>query len=212
MTRITKVLTGASLALAVAVAAQIGLYHHQAPSTSTVHASWIFKPTSVKALQARAKSIALVKVVKTEAGPDIVTSQPEEPAGVDRIPTQRITVEVLQSYKGRAAVGQQLTLFQTGGTVAPPPPSAKPAKGENIEAEVHQVILAGDPLYQPGEEYLVMLEDGPAGTLRPVSPEGRYRYDRSTGKLDPMVHNSVTSQVSSKSLTALAPELGGQAG
>lgn len=119
---------------------------------------------------------------------------------------------MLQSYKGPAAVGQQLTLFQTGGTVAPPPPSTKPAKGENLETEVHQVILDGDPLYSPGQQYLVMLEDGPAGTLRPVSPEGRYRYDPANGKLDPMVHNSVTGEVSSKSLTALAPVLRGEAG
>ncbi|MEP6816572.1 MAG: hypothetical protein ABI873_13580 [Marmoricola sp.] len=207
MTRITKVLTGASLALALAVGAQIGLYHHNAPSITTLHASWVFKPTSVTQLQARAKSIALVKVISTKAGPDIVTALPKEPGGVDRIPTRRVTVEVLTSYKG-ASAGQRLTLFQTGGTVQSPPPPAKGTKG--AESKVQHVILSGDPLYQVGEEYLVMLEAGPQGTLRTVSPEGRYRYDPRSGALAPMVTDAVTHQVASKTLRALALTLRGQ--
>ncbi|MEP6816467.1 MAG: hypothetical protein ABI873_13035 [Marmoricola sp.] len=210
MTRNTKVLAGASLALALGVAGQLGLYHHQAPSSTTVHASWIFKPTSIRQLQARANSIALVKVLSTQAGPDIVTRQPGEPSGEDRIPTRRVNVEVLKSYKG-SGVGQRLTLFQTGGTVKSPPPPAQGTKGQEVpDSKVQQVILSGDPLYRAGEQYLVMLEAGPQGTLRTVSPEGRYRYDARSGALTPMVKNTVTTRVSSTSLSAMAPVLRGQ--
>lgn len=210
MLRTTKVLTGASLALALGVAGQVGYYHHNAPSTSTLHASWAFKPTNLKQLQARAKSIALVKVVSTEAGPDIVVAQPEEPSGSDRIPTRRVTVEVLKSYKGTPATKQRLTLFQTGGTVATPPAPAKGDKGDKVpESKVQQVILSDDPLYNPGEQYLVMLEAGPQGTLRTVAPEGRYRYDSRSGRLTPMVQSTVTSQVTSRSLDVLESVLSG---
>lgn len=115
---------------------------------------------------------------------------------MDRIPTRRVTVQVPTSYKG-ARAGQRLTLFQTGGTVTAPPPPAKVTKGDVAQSNVQQVILEGDPLYSAGEEYLVMIEEGPQGTMRTVSPEGRYRYDTQIGTLSPMVKNTVTSQVSS---------------
>lgn len=212
MTRTTKFLAGASLALALGAVGQIGVYQQAAPSGATMHASWIFQPASVKQLQARAQTIALVRVVATRPGPDIVTKQSGEPSGEDRIPTQRVTVEVVKPFKGTASAGARLTLFQTGGTVNLPPAPAKGEKGEAApEVKVHQVILEGDPLYRAGEQYLVMLEAGPQGTMRTVSPEGRYRYDAASGDLSPMVENAVTRQVGGQSLKALAPLLQGEA-
>lgn len=212
MKRTIKLMAGTSLALALGVAGQIGLYHQDAPdvSTSKLHASWIFKPANVKQLQDRANSIALIKVVSVATGPDIVTPQAKEPGGVDRIPTRRVTVQVLESYKGSSKVGQRLTLFQTGGTVTPQRAKTKPAKGDIRETKVHAVILEGDPLYSVGEQDLVMLEAGPKGTMRTVSPEGRYRYDSKTGDLSPMVSTGVATEVSSKRLSTLAPALRGK--
>lgn len=204
MTRTTTVLVGAALALTVGAGAQIALYHHSAPSISTVRASWSFTPTSSQQVRARAQSIVLGKVVSVSAGPDIVTAQPGEPGGVDRIPTRRVTVTVVKPYKGTTTAGQQLTLFQTGGTASQP---AAPARGTKAgQSTVQQVVLEGDPAYRAGEQYLLMLEPGPQGTMRPVSPEGRYRAS-SDGALTAMVRNTVTSQVTAAKLTALEPTL-----
>lgn len=79
------------------------------------------------------------------------------------IPTRRVTVEVIQPFKGTASAGARLTLFQTGGTVNLPPAPAKGEKGEAApEVKVHQVILEGDPLYRA-------LDKRPGGAGRPRS-------------------------------------------
>ena len=203
MSRTIKALTGAALTLAVGVGVQVAVYHQSAPSPTYLHASWTFTPKTSQELDARAQSIVLARVVSVTAGPDIVTKQPQEPAGVDRIPTRRITVEVLKPYKGSATAGEQLTLFQTGGAVLPPAPS----KGTAAQTHVQQLVLDGDPVYRTGEQYLLMLEPGPQGTLRTVSPEGRYRYDSGSGALTAMVNTTVAKQVSASRLTALEPAL-----
>jgi hypothetical protein len=204
MRRNTIVLTGAALLLTVGAGAQIAAYHHDRPSTSVVRATWSFHPTSRQQVITRAQQIVLGKVTSITAGPPIVTAEPGEPGGVDRIPTQRITVTVVTGYKGTATAGQQLTLFQTGGSVTQ---QAAPAKGKAARSTVQQVVLEGDPAYRAGEQYLLMLEPGPAGSLRPVSPEGRYRVDAKTGSLSAMVSNPVTTAVTGQRLTALAATL-----
>ena len=204
MTWKMKVLIGAVAVLAAAVGVQVAIYSHR-PAAVTMTASWAFHPKTLKEARDKAQSVVLADVVAVVRGDDIVTQQPGEPDGVDRIPTQRITVNVVKVYKGRAAVGQQLTLFQTGGTVLPP----APANGEKATTHVQQLIVEGDPQYRAGERYLLMLEAGPQGTLRPVSPEGRYRYDKGSGSLTPMVHGAVSNEVKGKRLSALEPALRG---
>ena len=204
MTRTTKVLVGTALALTLGAGGQVALYHHSA-ATTTVHASWTFNPKSTQELKNQAQSIVLVRVESVSAGPDVVTKQAAEPDGVDRIPTRRVVVDVLNSYKGSATAGQRLTLFQTGGMMSVP---AAPAKGTTTAtSKEQQVVLEGDPSYLKGEQYLLMLETGPAGTLRPVSPEGRYRLDNGSGALTAMVSNAVTRQLTAQRLTALEPSL-----
>jgi len=87
------------------------------------------------------------------------------PNGEDRVPTQRITVNVEKVYRGQAAKGQTLVLFQTGG-------------GSTGFSE-------DDPAYQPGERYALLLVPGPNSMLRVISPEGRYRI-ASNGTVQPM--------------------------
>ncbi|MDP9380012.1 MAG: hypothetical protein M3Q29_07665 [Chloroflexota bacterium] len=117
-----------------------------------------------------------------------------EPTGEDRIPTQRVTVEVTKAYKGSAKAGQRLELFQTGGAKLP---LEAPKDKAGHRVETHQVILEGDPLYKAGEEYLLMLEQGPRQMMRTISPEGRYRIARDS-TLTPMVHNEATRGVAAK--------------
>jgi hypothetical protein len=195
-----KIIIGAVGALALgAVIAQSAVYGNAADErpTVTIHASWDFHPQTLKEARDHAQTIVLAQVVSVRAGDDIVTREPGEPDGVDRIPTQRVTVTVLQSFKGTATANQQLTLFQTGGVVST-------AKAGDIHP---RMVLDGDPFYANGEQYLLMLVPGPRGTLRVIAPEGRYRYNASTGALTPMVAGPVADQVKNTRLTDLKPTL-----
>jgi hypothetical protein len=200
MKRSTAVLSIAAAALAMGAVTQVAVYS-QRPTTTTYQASWAFRPTSEADLKAHSSAIVLGEVVAVRPGPDIVTKQPNEPSGQDRIPTRRITLRVVKAYKGTAAVGGRITLFQTGGAALPND------KGKTTRSNVAQVVLEGDPVYKAGQQYLLMLTAGPDGTLRPVAPEGRFLNDAATGKLTPMVQDAVARGVASKSLKALEPTL-----
>ena len=202
MNRRIKLMTGVLAALTVTGAAQVAIYSNS-HGTLTQQASWSFQPKTVKAVRDRAQAIVLAEVVSTGRGEDIVTAQPNEPGGVDRIPTTRVTIKVVRSYKGSAKAGEQVSLFQTGGSVLP----QAPATGKGAQTDVQQLVLEGDPSYARGEQYLLMLEPGPAGTLRPVSPEGRFRYDDRTGRLTGMVKNNVTNEIAAQQLSSLEPVL-----
>jgi hypothetical protein len=174
-------------------------------------AVWAFQPKSFADVVDNAQTVVQAQVVRVEAGPDIVTKAPGEPNGEDRIPTQRVTVNVQSVDKGNTSVGQTLVVFRTGGPITTPdaprrgsipgsdtpeqlaPPKAtgggkgdpnatapdRPAPKSNPNAPASVGILAfevdDDPVYLPGESYLLALTAGPNDTLRPVSPEGRYR-------------------------------------
>lgn len=203
MSRRINLMIGAAAALTVAGVSQGVIYAHD-QGASTLTASWSFHPKDAKEVRDRAKSIVLAEVVSTSRGQDIVTKEAGEPGGVDRIPTSRITVKVIKSYKGGATAGQQVTLFQTGGTRTLP---AAPAQGKSGQTNVQQFVLEGDPQYAAGEQYLLMLEPGPTGTLRPVSPEGRYHYNKQSGSLTGVVNNVVANQFTAKPLTSVEPSL-----
>jgi len=195
----TRILIGTVAALGVAgVLAGSAVYGSadQRP-TVTIHATWEFHPQTVKQARDRAQTIVLAQVMSVRAGNDIVTREPGEPDGVDRIPTQRITVSVLQSYKGTATVHQQLTLFQTGGLVSTAQAGDRRPR----------MVLDGDAFYSKGEQYLLMLVPGPEGTLRIISPEGRYRYDAASGTLTPMVAGPVADQIKGTRLADLESTL-----
>ena len=199
----TRLWLAATLVLTLAFVGQVLAYRSMSPSP-TVHASWAFHPKSLREARERAQSIVLAEVVSVAAGPDIVSKVPAEPNGEARLPTQRITVSVLKSYKGSATAGQQLTLFQTGGTRQNTAPMI--VNGKELPSNVQQVILEGDPQYQVGEQYLLLLEGGPDNTLRPVSPEGRYRVENGTN-LTPMVQGEVAREIHGKGLNNLEQAL-----
>lgn len=191
----TKLVIATALALAAGgVAAQAAVADRtDARPTVTVHAQWDFHPTTLAQARARAQQIVLAEVVSVRPGADIVTPAAGEPDGVSRIPTQRITVRVFNSYKGTAKQGEELVLFQTGGVVS----TAEPG-------DTHpRLVLDGDPFYAKGEQYLLMLVPGPQGTLRVVAPEGRYRVDKN-GNLTAMVTGPVADEVKGKRLADVA--------
>jgi hypothetical protein len=221
-------------ALALTLAGQVATYYNQQPENSAA-ASWAFRPQSVQEARDKAHTIVRAQVVSVEKGEDLVVPAKGEPTGEDRLPTQRITVKVTKSFKGNAQVGNTLTLFQTGGDVTPNPaapaggqaqnkpehreapaggkasanPNGTPPAGDHAVGATQgpkRFVLEGDPLYKAGEEFVLLLEDGPRGLLRPVSPEGRFKIENGTVKA--MVTNAATRGVHGKPVADLERELG----
>ena len=200
----TKRLMGLSAAaLGLALAGPTALYWTEMP-TLTMTASWKNHPASVEAARDMAKAVVQAEVVSAQPDADLVTPASGEPTGEDRIPVQRVEVRVKKAYKGAVREGQVLQLFQVGGKLLPTaPPDGK--QGARVEAK--QMILEGDPLYKPGEQYVLMLEDGPRGEMRPVAPEGRFRIERG-GAVSAMVDNDATKPVHGRPLAELEGRLG----
>ena len=140
----------ASAVLALALMGQIVVQHvhqaQQADTTSSLHFAWAFHPKSFREARDSTDLIVLANVASVQRGADIVVPVKGLPNGEDRVPTQRITVNVEKVYRGQAAKGQTLVLFQTGG-------------GSTGFSE-------DDPAYQPGERYALLLVPGPNGCVR----------------------------------------------
>ena len=222
-------------ALALTLVGQVAVYYNEQPEIQA-HASWAFHPKSLQETKDRAHTIVRAQVVAVEQGEDLVVPAIGEPTGEDRIPTQRITVRVKKVHKGGAREGDTLTRFQTGGTVedAPAPPagrgqdtgterleapgggkdSVKPTdpaphrheRGANRGRGPRRLVIEGDPSYKAGEEYVLMLQDGPRGLLRTVSPEGRFKVERG-GRVKAMVDNEATREVNGKDVAELEKKI-----
>jgi len=220
--------------LAITLGGQTFLSHHEQPELAS-EASWAFHPHSFQEARDRAHTIVRAQVVAVEKGEDLVVPARSEPSGEDRLPTQRITVKVTKSYKGAAKAGETLTLFQTGGELPADPAAptgragdtsehlAAPAGGKDhvhpndappVRHDVkgaasgpRRVVLEGDPAYAVGEDYVLMLEDGPKGQLRPVSPEGRFKVE-GNGTVKAMVTEDATKDVHGKPVAELERRLG----
>lgn len=187
--------------LALALLAQIIVYRLETP-TFTVHASWAFAPKSFAEARKQAQATALVEVLAVKRGEDLVMAAKGEPTGEDRIPTQRVELRVLKLIDG-GLEGEQFTLFQTGGLrEAPPAPDTEGDKKQVLRTSEQFIWLEGDPAYKPGERYLLLVEPGPEGLLRTISPEGRYRLQRDNTVV-PMVDNELTRSVRGKSVDTL---------
>ncbi|MCI0397413.1 MAG: hypothetical protein L0332_29425 [Chloroflexi bacterium] len=185
--------------LAATFAVQLAAINLNAPKSNAV-ASWVYHPDSFETAVGDADLIVLANVVAVEAGNDIVhNARGHEPEGEVRIPTQRITIEVVEAYKGETKAGEQLVLFQTGGER-----SEIVAQDEERNQEINSpvMILEGDPLYEVGEQYLLLLVPGPDNLLRSISPEGRYLVEQD-GSLTPMVTNEATDTVRGKTVGEL---------
>ncbi len=164
------------------------LYEHfqNVHAPSALHASWKFAPQTVSDMDKLADQVVLAKVAAIRRGPDLVTQAEGEPGGVDRIPTEIVTMQVEQNLKGAAE--QHVEVFHSGLSVdaelinrpmpkGPVPPGVKPPVGgarRPTPQEASRYMIHDDPGYEPGQRYLLYLTAGPAkGTKRIVAPEGR---------------------------------------
>lgn len=151
--------------------------HIATNSTPQWHATWMYHPKSLGEAKAKASEVVVARVVDVKAGPDIVVPVKDEPNGEDRIATQRITVEVVKSLKGKSS--GTLTIFHTG---------------------TNTQFIEGDPGYAAGETYVMFLEpkaDEP-GTHLMIAPEGRYRV--ANNKLEALTHDGIAAQMHGKAL------------
>jgi hypothetical protein len=151
---------------------------------------WAFTPQTFEEARGRANSIVMAEVVSVAAGPDEVLKVSGHPNGGTRIPTQRIKLKVIKSHKGEDKGGRTIMLFKAGSGC---------------------FDVEGDPAYEVGERYLLMLEPGPPGTNEIISPEGRYRV-KADETLEPVLDeaNEVVSQLRGKKLKDVEPALEGR--
>jgi hypothetical protein len=96
---------------------------------------------------------------------------------VSRIPTQRVSFDVVRSRKGSMVVGESFVLFQNGNSA-------------NRFDE--------DPSYEPGHLYLLFLTPREDGTYLVVSPEGRYEV--TSHGLMPVTPNGFAASLKGASL------------
>ncbi|HEX6292260.1 MAG TPA: hypothetical protein VFZ66_23940 [Herpetosiphonaceae bacterium] len=186
----TRIFWSATTVLALAMIAQLFVLTRE-PSVLTVHASWAHSPKSFAEARQKAGLIIKAEVLASEQGPDDVITMKD--GIVDRLPARHVTLRVLKSYKGDLSAGQTVTLKQTGGI-------------EQNATRTQPFVLEGDPFYQVGEQYLLLLERGSTGVLLTISPEGRYQIGKS-GALTPMVDNATTREVRGKLLANVEPQL-----
>ena len=178
-----------SLSLVVLSVLAVAPAHHRATGGARWHVTWHFHPTTLAEAQEQASAIITAQVVAVVQAADLVVPVAGEPNGEDRVPTQRITVEVLDALKGN--VGQTLTLFRTG---------------------TDSTGIEGDPAYQVGETYVLFVQpkEDEAGSYRLIAPEGRFRVVNA--QLEPMVDAGYAAAFRGKHVAALETELEGMLG
>ncbi len=186
-------------AFSLALAGQYAFYRYVDTPDVETHASWSFHPKNLAEAQAQAHTIVQGQVISVAPGADIVTKATGEPNNEDRIPTQHVQLKVTKVSKGSVKPGQVVDVFQTGGVTVP---TGQPDGKQGARLQTHVTLLSGDPLYKVGEQYMLMLEDGPNRMLRTISPEGRYKIE-ANGAVTPMVDNEVTTSLKGKSVTEL---------
>lgn len=204
--RVDRWLVGCVTALALLLAAQVLAAGRMAGDVESVWiADWAENPESVEEAVESAEQVVVGQVVRVRPGEDLVVEAEGLPDGVDRVPTEIVTLRVEKSLKaGRGGPPQTVEVFRTGGTIGTPPsqrgnrPPEEPPEGVERPDRPdppgdRTVKLNGDPPYATGERYVLMLKPGPEMRVngramraqRPVSPEGRYRVTRG-GQIEPV--------------------------
>lgn len=105
-------------------------------------------PLSFEEAALRAESVVLGEVTAVDVGPRYVASV-EPPAC---IPSQLVTVQFLEVYKGSLVAGATAALYQNAGQT-----DVASGCGEDASAEEVVMIFEGDPLYEVNQRYLLAL-------------------------------------------------------
>lgn len=194
-------------ALLLALVGQLAV-RHVSPPRALAYADWAYEPESVDQVADLAGMVVHAKVVQIRKTRPIIVKVEGEPRGVDRIPAEIVTLQLLDdAVKGNRGRGSRVEVFRTGHSDqerpmerrAPPRSQAPPKPDDGIdEADAPEgnelghgenalLGLEGDPPYEVGEEYVLFLAEGPsleeerggrAKPMRIVSPEGRFRVTK----------------------------------
>ena len=143
-------------------------------------ASWVWRPRSVTDMQLYSQTVVEAKVTALEPGQPLASPDATAPA----IPTQVISLQVLDVLKGSLAQGAAIKLFKTGSD---------------------GVVLAGDPPYDIDETYTLFLIERPDGLYLPVAPDGRLL--ESASGLEPKIEGAVGNDLKGKSKADLKVQL-----
>jgi hypothetical protein len=117
-----------------------------------IHAYWVNNPRSLRETTRLASDVVVATVTGVTNGKPIV-SRAENDNYVSRIPTQRVTFQVMDTRKGDMGENETFVLFQNGD---------------------YNNRFDEDPSYKVGATYLMFLTPRPDGTYLAVSPAGRY--------------------------------------
>ncbi len=222
---INRILVISAVILTVGVVAQVVRGVNRLQHRGAYMALSAFEPQTLAEADKLADQVVVGQVASLRRGADLVTQAPGEPGGVDRIPTEIVTLKIDKTMKGAAA--QSVEVFRTGLSVDPlydrpapktPPDSAerpKDAVGDPSKLprptreQANRYSVHDDPPYQVGQRYLLMLTKGPEiakGAKRVVSPEGRF-FVGADNKLIPASQRAFAMQMRGKALTDVEGEL-----
>jgi hypothetical protein len=136
-----------------------------------IHAFWYNHPHSLREATRIANNVVVATMTGVSDGKPIV-SRSEDGTYVNRIPTQRVTFQVMDSRKGDLVENESFVLFQNG----------------NFQNRFDE-----DPSYKLGATYLLFLSDRGDGTYMVISPEGRYEITQKG--LAPVTENSFAASL-----------------
>lgn len=136
-----------------------------------IHAFWYNHPHSLREATKLADNVVVATMTGVADGKPIV-SRSEDGTYVTRIPTQRITFQVMDSRKGDLGENESFVLYQNGN---------------------YQNRFDEDPNYKLGATYLLFLSDRGDGTHMVISPEGRYEVTQKG--LAPVTENSFAASL-----------------
>lgn len=185
---------------------------HAAPG---MHASWVNVARSLEEAVKLSQAVVVARVVGVKRASDLTVKASGEPGGVDRVPAERVLLEVQALY---GSAPRQLTLFHTGLstgqlTSQTPPDKARDLKPMDqappTQTSPRTTLLDDDPEYKEGQQYVLFIRPGPEldgqKTVRVIAPEGRYLLEGE--RLIPVTSRGAAKEIAGLSLPQLAARL-----
>lgn len=224
-TTVNRILVMSAVVLTAALASQVVMGVNRLQHRGTYMMLPAFEPQSLAEADKLADQVVVGQVAAIRRGGDLVTRAPGEPGGVDRIPTEIVSLKIDRTLKGVAA--QSVEVFRTGLSTDPlydrPPPTALPDAAERpkdavgdpkqlprpTREQANRYSVHDDPPYQVGQRYLLMLTKGPdiaKGAKRLVSPEGRF-FVGADNRLIPASQRAFAAQLRGRALPEIEGEL-----
>ena len=151
---------------------------------------WRNNPETLDQARGMADQILSGTVTGLAAGEPLRAAAAGEPGGEIVTPVQNVTIRVADSVKGNARGGAEVTIQRLGD-------------GEGC------FRAAGDPPYRPGQQVLLLLENGAGG--RPphaIGPAGRYLVGPG-GALQAVESNPIAAAVAGQKLEQVIARLRG---